>query len=715
MELTENAKAEVERIIGLDTAVAAVDHLWNNEFDEAERVLAGTCGSVPRAADHFTEVQLLKCVLTGTASECAKLEARVKAQRALAEAHARSYGRGACPAGVEVRATGRERAAVLRNLELDARLALGDAMMMHAVMHFVSGSKVKALLQLRKSWRCFQATARSFGVLTHNSGKEEATEKGEATKGETATTKTTGEEEEEGETARATNPKDKTNGLHPELQAGLDFGLGFFYFVVSVIPGSFLRLARVAGFEADGPRGLALCRGVRAGSRLRMPFATVLLLFHLVIVPRGLQDVRPLLAEANNVVGAALARYPRGGAWHVLASQAARKQGDLAAGCEHCRLALEGARALGAEPATLAYEHAACHLMLLRWDDGARLLEPLARLRTFRLRGTAAVQAAAAHLMAGRADAARALWRDTPALIGRSHSATDASLARWAARYLQHGGHFAAFDILYIRRDLPKMARAADTLLALLDTQARTASILAPDGALVPAAPSTRRRVDRREASAAGATPAPKNPFRAIGAAFKKAAAAAGSKNSAASEEEDTVEVVDWTNDRRADYLLMRAALLKARDGLASADAVALLEQIPAMERVLVDRWFVPYAWFELCESYYNAARSHDAALALKRATAPSDYPWEDPLRVRARVTADHLKAALAKAHVAEEVATDDAEDVQVDANCAAAGEDEKDDDVDGDGGGGDDDDISEETSSTSSSSLTTSDITPEK
>ena len=174
---------------------------------------------------------------------------------------------------------------------------------------------------------------------------------------------------------------------------------------------------------------------------------------------------------------------------------------------------------------------------------------------------------------------------------------------------------------------------------------------------------------------------------------FKKASS--GSADAAA--RDDRVEVVDWTNDMRADYLLMKAALHKARDGLASADAIALLEQIPPLEKVLVDRWFVPYAWFELCESYYNCGRYHDAAAALKHATALSDYPWEDPLRVRARVTADHLKAALAKAHVVEDVATDDAEDVQGDGN-------------DGNDGNDDDDSVSEE--SDSSSSLTTSDIT---
>jgi len=136
------------------------------------------------------------------------------------------------------------------------------------------------------------------------------------------------------------------------------------------------------------------------------------------------------------------------------------------------------------------------------------------------------------------------------------------------------------------------------------------------------------------------------------------------------------VEVFQWTNDFRAQYLLFKAAILKTKNGLDSEEAISLLEQITKMEKVLVDKWYLPYAWFELCESYFNRKKYHEAAQALKKCQSYSDYPWEDPLRVRARVTADHLKKALENAHVTEEIATDDAEDVQASGTTTTTGED---------------------------------------
>jgi len=627
--ISDAAKAEVERILNLEAAIKAVDLTWNNKNDEAEKELASTCTTIPRHADHFTEIQLIKCILTGTAAECQKLEQRVKAQRTLAESHMKIYQKKQLPPGVEIHAEGRDRQVVVFNLDLDARIANGDAMMMNAVMHFIGGSKVKAILQLRKSWKCFQSLEKEFSQLEP--------------------------------------------AMHPELRHAFHFGLGFFYFVVSIIPGSFLRIAQVAGFKADGPRGLKLCREVRDESRIRMPFATILLLFHLLIVPRGLSDVRPLIAEADVVIKETLQRYPDGVAWHIMASQSSRKQNDLEKGCEHCRIALEGARSFGVEPATLAYEYAACHFMMLKWDDAIRLLEPLAHIGTFRLRGTAALQSASAYLMNGQLDKAREMWQNTPTLIGKTHSQTDASTMKWAARYLQNNGPFAAFDILYIRRDMAKMVKLADQLLTLLDKQAKVAGILKDDGTLCDAATSTKKLVDKSEAEASGAVVATKNPIKALSGLFKK-------KDD---KSKQMVEVYQWTNDFRAQYLLFKAAILKTRNGLDDEQAIGLLEQIPLMEKALVDKWYLPYAWFELCESYFNRKKYHEAAQALKKCQSFSDYPWEDPLRVRARVTADHLKKALESAHVTEDIATDDAEDVVATSGATAAAEDGDDSDSD--------------------------------
>jgi len=208
--------------------------------------------------------------------------------------------------------------------------------------------------------------------------------------------------------------------------------------------------------------------------------------------------------------------------------------------------------------------------------------------------------------------------------------------------------------------DMAKMVKLADQLLTLLDKQAKVAGILKDDGTLCDAATSTKKLVDKSEAEASGSTIAPKNPLKQFGSLFKKKT------------EQQQVEVFVWTNDYRAEYLLIKAALLKTKNGLDDEEAIGLLEQIPKMEKVLIDKWYLPYAWFELCESYFNRKKYHEAAQALKKCMSYDDYAWEDPLRVRARVTADHLKKALEQAHVTEDIATDDAEDVKESASASA-------------------------------------------
>lgn len=47
---------------------------------------------------------------------------------------------------------------------------------------------------------------------------------------------------------------------------------------------------------------------------------------------------------------------------------------------------------------------------------------------------------------------------------------------------------------------------------------------------------------------------------------------------------------------------------------------------------------------YELGESYYIDGKLDDAEDAMKRCSKISGYDWEDPLRVRLRVSMDHLK-----------------------------------------------------------------------
>jgi hypothetical protein len=57
---------------------------------------------------------------------------------------------------------------------------------------------------------------------------------------------------------------------------------------------------------------------------------------------------------------------------------------------------------------------------------------------------------------------------------------------------------------------------------------------------------------------------------------------------------------------------------------------------------------YLPYCLYEMGESYYIMGKTKEAEDCMKRCSKISGYDWEDPLRVRLRVTFDQLKKGIA-------------------------------------------------------------------
>jgi hypothetical protein len=91
---------------------------------------------------------MLQSFLTADNADMIKAQDRLKHAKMLAEAHIKLYEKGLLPPDVklpdELDAAGR--AAVIADLLLDARLVLGDALLMGAVLKVTTGSKLKGVL-----------------------------------------------------------------------------------------------------------------------------------------------------------------------------------------------------------------------------------------------------------------------------------------------------------------------------------------------------------------------------------------------------------------------------------------------------------------------------------------------------------------------------------------------------------------------------------------
>lgn len=538
-----------------------INLIWNNKFSEAEKLFETKREINPRHALHYAEVAFLRSFITADISDTELAVARLKAAKQLAESNLKFYEKGAPPPGVTV--TGKRE---LANFCLDCRVVLGDVLYMLAVLQLTRDSKLKGAFNMRKSWKVFEESLKLV--------------------------------------------KDaKEQGLHDEdLVRCLNFGAGFFFFAMSIIPQKFLKLVELVGFRADRDLGLKYIRDCYDAGGVRAPFATIVLLFNNLLLPRGLANPAKYLREADTLIKDSLVKYPEGSLIQVMGSHCARKQCNIDEGIKFMEDAIENCKSLNASPLIYKYELANCFAMKLNWVEAAKHFEPLVNEEKFQVRALCALQLACCYHMMGEREKSSALFARIPSYV-KKNSSVDPIVGHQAARYLSNGGWFSAFELLYLRRDLAKMEQQIPEILQLLERQAANTNALKPV---------------------------------TVDVNSKKGFAGFANKLSTLSISKPKKEEVDHSLDDRAAYLMIKGALLKSAEK--TDEAVQCFREVIRLEPVLREKYFVPYCLFELGESLYHKGNLKEAQDAMKKCNNISGYDWEDPLKVRLRVTIDQLK-----------------------------------------------------------------------
>jgi len=188
----------------------------------------------------------------------------------------------------------------------------------------------------------------------------------------------------------------------------------------------------------------------------------------------------------------------------------------------------------------------------------------------------------------------------------RSHF--DQMAQRQAKRYLQNGGWFSAFELLYLRRDLAKMIPIVTKVLDELERMAEKTKA------------NEKKVITKTENSS---TMAKLGKLTKLSPFGKK-------------------QNVDYSFDDRAAYLLVKGSIVKAIGK--TEESVECFREVIDMQEVLVEKLYVPYCCYELGESYYIMGKLKEAEEFMKKCSKFGGYDWEDPLKVRLRVTFDQLK-----------------------------------------------------------------------
>lgn len=538
--------------------VDGINLIWDNKFTEAEKIFNTQSSFHPRYALHYAEVAFLRSFITADSTDTDTAVSRLKHAKKLAEGHQKVLEKGVVPTGFP---TGMDKTAVA-NLHLDTRVVMGDVLYMLAVLQLTRDSKLKGAFNMRKSWKVFEESLKMVNRDPHVYDKE--------------------------------------------LVRCLNFGAGFFFFAMSIIPQKFLKLIELVGFKADRDLGLKYIRECYDSGGIRCPFASIVLLFNNLLLPRGLANPAKYLREADSLIQQSLTKYPNGSLFQVMGSHCARKQCNVDEGIKFMESAIENCKTLGVSPLIYKYELANCYCMKMKWDIAASHFEPLVEANNFQVRALCALQLAGCYFMMGDRARAQAMFQKVSSLVNKN-SSVDPIVAQQAQRYLAAGAHFAAFELLYIRRDLAKMEKETPDLLQLLE------KLAAEIGATTPVA------VDPKKDSLSSR-------FRSLSLGTKS----------------NKSDAPDYSADNRAAYLMLKGSMLKAMGK--GEEAIACFKEVFQLESATKEKYFVPYSLYELAECLYHNNNLKEAQETIKKCNNVSGYAWEDPLKVRLRVTMDQLK-----------------------------------------------------------------------
>jgi len=112
--------------------------------------------------------------------------------------------------------------------------------------------------------------------------------------------------------------------------------------------------------------------------------------------------------------------------------------------------------------------------------------------------------------------------------------------------------------------------------------------------------------------------------------------------------------------DDRASYLLLKGSILKATSK--PNEAIECFKEVINTEKYLNEKFFLPYCFFELGESYFHLGKNAEASEMMRRSSSYSGYSWDDPLKIRLRVVVTQLKKVGEKIELVDNSAIDESE-----------------------------------------------------
>ncbi|KAG0214940.1 hypothetical protein BGX28_001146 [Mortierella sp. GBA30] len=114
-----------------------------------------------------------------------------------------------------------------------------------------------------------------------------------------------------------------------DIEDYLQYGIGLFFFIVSIVPRSLLPALRTIGLQSNHEQGIKSLEAVFTHKNGRAPFAALFLLINYLFLPRGMNDPSISLGRAGEITSECLKTCPNGSSYLLMACQHARKTGNM--------------------------------------------------------------------------------------------------------------------------------------------------------------------------------------------------------------------------------------------------------------------------------------------------------------------------------------------------------------------------------------------------
>ena len=448
--------------INLHTGVSrAVDLMWDNKPDEAEKILEKKKDTNPRyalewahtllglmsASNEQRESMLSRfqhadnlatankygepmmefdedvdqAMMDAANEDMSQLSDKEKAKLQKAQEKQREKDKEEYKKRVKAAAKSGENAGNLWKLECDVIYA--DALLVRSIVQLTLNSYMRGGINLRKTWGCYNALM-------------------------------------------AEVEKDKDDEITPEVKNNIKYGCGVFYTYLALVPAGLMKLLSAIGFISDKELGEQYLTDVLNSDTIRTPFAALVLCTYYLFLPTGLGNVNTTLSKAKIVLDKMNEKYPNNSYFWGYLNFYHRKRGETQEAVAAIEKASANALAANAVPTLLRYLLADTLYMDLQFAEAKAKYTAVLDLleesgETFAYTGQIVISLAACNVMLGD-KAAAVTWLKRVNSMYNPKSKQDANSPKFATRVLNDLKLLPLIGVyvLYINRDLAHMQPA---------------------------------------------------------------------------------------------------------------------------------------------------------------------------------------------------------------------------------------------------------------